>query len=322
MQNIIFIILSLAVLSAQSQDKIPQTEISNGIINARLYLPDARKGYYRGARFDWSGVMPELSYKGHSYFGQWFPTYSPTLHDAIMGPVEAFVPIGYDNAKPGENFLIIGIGMITKPDESKYHFATPYQISNTGSWKVKKGTDQVEFTHKLNDKVYAYVYTKTVQLLKDKPEMVLLHTLKNTGKHTIETNVYNHNFFVMDNQPINQDYVITFPFNLESEDEGDVNLGKLDSNKVVYHKELSADEHLYYKSVQGFGSSASDYDVKIENHKTGAAVRITCDQPISKIVFWSAQKTVCPEPYIHIKVDPGETITWKISYQFYTCDTK
>jgi hypothetical protein len=126
----------------------------------------------------------------------------------------------------------------------------------------------------------------------------------------------------MDNQPISQDFVVTFPFNLESENQGDNNLGRLQDNKVIFHKELIGNEHLFYNSITGFGSSSKDYDIKIENHKTGAAVRITGDQPLSKIVFWSAPKTVCPEPYIHIKANPGETVTWKIIYQFYTCDTK
>src|SRR5215212_1092670 len=67
----------------------PEATITNGLIEARIYLPDAKQGYYRGSRFDWSGVMPELKYEDHSYFGQWFEQYSPTLHDAIMGPVDA-----------------------------------------------------------------------------------------------------------------------------------------------------------------------------------------------------------------------------------------
>src|ERR1700748_1918108 len=75
-----------------SIDSFPQAEISNGIIRARFYLPDTAKGYYRGSRFDWSGVMPALEFKGHSYSGQWFEHYEPTLHDAIMGPVESFDP--------------------------------------------------------------------------------------------------------------------------------------------------------------------------------------------------------------------------------------
>lgn len=47
---------------------------------------------------------------------------------------------------------------------------------------------------------YKYEYHKTIKLTKGKSELVLMHTLKNTGKKTIETTVYNHNFLVIDKQ--------------------------------------------------------------------------------------------------------------------------
>src|SRR5207253_3780731 len=96
---IIVSVLAVFATGAKPIDQFPQAVITNGLIHARLYLPDTTQGYYRGSRFDWSGVIPELEYSGHSYFGQWFEKYSPTLHDAIMGPVEDFYPAGYDEAK-------------------------------------------------------------------------------------------------------------------------------------------------------------------------------------------------------------------------------
>lgn len=315
-------ILTVFATHAQPINPIPQTDITNGLIHARFYLPDAKDGYYRGSRFDWSGVMPQLEYQGHTYFGQWFEKYSPTIHDAIMGPVEAFSPAGYDEVKAGENFLVVGIGMVSKVEEPKYSFVTPYQIVNSGFWKVKKKSDKVEFVQKLTDKEYAYDYKKTVQLIKGKPEMVLTHTLKNTGKRTIVTNVYDHNFFVMDKQPTGPNFVVKFPFNLKSEAPETGQLGKIQDNQIIFLKELSQNDHLFYQSLTGFSDSAKDYDIKIENHKTGAAVRITSDQPLFKIVFWSAQTTLCPEPYIHVKVNPGEEFSWKIFYEFYTVEKK
>jgi hypothetical protein len=302
-------------------ESIPQAEISNGLIKARLYLPDTKAGYYRGSRFDWSGVIPVLEYDGHTYFGQWFEKYSPTLHDAIMGPVDDFYPIGYSDARTGESFLKIGIGMVTKPDEPKYSFANFYPIVNAGEWKVKKKSDRVEFFQKLDDKDYAYEYQKTVLLTKGKPQMVIEHVLKNTSAKLMETTVYNHNFFVLDKQPIGPDVEVTFPFNLTSETPGNEAFGRIQDNKIVFHKTLEKNEHLFYGSLQGFGETANDYDIRIENHRTGAAVRITCDQPLAKIVFWSAPKTVCPEPYIQLSLNPGETFRWNIVYQFYTSDT-
>ncbi len=82
----------------------PEAGISNGAIDAKLYLPDARQGYYRGTRFDWSGVIYSLRYKGHEYFGPWFEKYAPQTHDAIAGPVEEFLThdagLGYADVHP------------------------------------------------------------------------------------------------------------------------------------------------------------------------------------------------------------------------------
>ena len=63
--------------------------------------------------------------------------------------------------------------------------------------------------------------------------------------------------------------------------------------------------------------TAKDYDFRIENRKTGAGVRITGDRPLSKVLFWSARMTVCPEPYIDVSAAPGKESSWTITYEFY-----
>jgi hypothetical protein len=94
MKRIVFLLLIFILfVRAVSLDDVPQAEITNGIIKAKLYLPDAEKGYYRATRFDWSGVMPGLEYKGHQYFDEWNQSpYNPKLNDAIQGPVQEFLP--------------------------------------------------------------------------------------------------------------------------------------------------------------------------------------------------------------------------------------
>ncbi len=321
LKNLIAVFILVLLISGKPAGQYPQAEITNGIIRARLYLPDSKAGFYRGTRFDWAGVIPELDYQGHTYFGKWYSQdHDPAFHDHIAGPVEEFTPIGYDSAKTGETFLKIGVGILVKPEEEKYFFASKYKNVNSGTWKINRKSDQVEFTQKLVDKDYSYEYKKTVQLIKGKPELVLSHSLKNTGKQVLETNVYDHNFFVLDQQPISNDVEVSFPFALASETPAVQPVGKFQDNKITFDRELINNEHLFYRSLTGFSESAKDYDIKIENHKTGAAVRITGDRPLSKIVFWSAPRTVCPEPYIHLMIQPGETVTWKINYQFYTTD--
>jgi hypothetical protein len=160
----IFYLLSGLTFIAMPLIKFPQTEITNGLIRAKIYLPDAEKGYYQGTRFDWSGNMPSLVYSGHEYFVQWFTKYSPEIHDVIMGPVEAFTPLDYMETKPGDSFVIIGVGVLSKPDDKPYTFSRLYPVLNGGKWKVKKQRDQIQFVHELADKDYSYQYEKNIEI--------------------------------------------------------------------------------------------------------------------------------------------------------------
>ncbi|CAN5915492.1 hypothetical protein BH24BAC1_BH24BAC1_35580 [soil metagenome] len=307
------------VLAPLPPADVPQAEISNGLIRAKLYLPDPKKGYYQGTRFDWSGVIYSLEYKGHEYFGQWFDQYDPKIHDAITGPVEEFVPIGYDEGQVGDPFLKIGVGVLRKPEEESYRFSRLYEVVEPGTWKSRKKADRVEFTHELKGPDgYAYLYKKTVRLVKGKPELVLEHTLQNTGKKRISTTAYNHNFFVIDQAPTGPDIRTRFAYDVEAEGQGFGTLAEVRDRQLIYLRELQKGENIYTPGIRGFGPTAKDYHLDIQNLKTGAGVKITSDQPLDKLVFWASSRTSCPEPYIQVQAAPGEEFSWQITYAFYT----
>lgn len=327
------LIVALGILIAAG---FPQAEISNGLVRAKLYLPDPGKGFYRGTRFDWSGVISSLEHKSHNYFGQWFTRYDPKIRDidfdpaangyaagpgsASMGPVEEFATtLGFDEAKAGGTFIKIGVGVLRKTEEPKYDHFFRYEIVDPGKWIVRKGRDWVEFVHELTDASgYAYIYRKTVRLSKDKPELVLEHSLKNSGKRLIETNVYNHNFFVMDNQPSGPDFVIKFPFEMKDarDKQGIV---EVRGKEIVYLREMQKDKDERASIlVGGYSDSAKDYNIRVENRKTGAAVRITADRPLARLMFWSIRTVRSPEAFINVRVEPGSEFKWRISYEFYT----
>ncbi|HEY0246021.1 MAG TPA: hypothetical protein VGC01_10700 [Mucilaginibacter sp.] len=309
----------LCCSSATPFNDPPQSAISNGLISATLYLPDANNGYYQATRFDWSGIIASLEYKGHNFYGQWFEKYAPKTNDAVTGPVESFTPIGYDDAKPGGTFVDIGIGVLRKPVENKYSSFKLYEMVDGGKWTIKTEKDRVQFTQELHDSTgYAYIYTKTVRLVKGKPALVLEHSLKNVGKKAIETDVFDHNFPVIDKQPTGPEMKIAFPFQVTAEGKGWGVLAKTNGNEINFIRELAKGEQVYSAALQGFGPTAKDYDFKIENHKTGAGIRITSDQPLEKLVYWAITTTACPEPYIKINVAPGKEMKWNINYEYYT----
>jgi hypothetical protein len=274
----------------------PEASISNGLIEAKLYLPDASHGFYRATRFDWAGVVSSLKYKNHEFFGQWYDNHNPDVHDAIQGP--------------------IGIGMLRKMSANPYRFSTQGDIANGGSWKVKKKKDRIEFTHTLTDgSGYGYIYKKSLRLVKQKPELILEHSLKNTGRKNISTSTFNHNFFTIDKQPTGPDFTVTLPFAIKNQSAGK-NLIKFEGSQLKYLRELKKGESTMEYPTGFTGDRVEDYDFTVANSKTGASVRITADRPLSDFWYWSVATTLSPEPFIKVEAKPGETYTWNIKYEF------
>lgn len=291
----------------------PQATISNGAVTAKLMLPDAEKGSYRGTRFDWSGIIASLTYKNHEYFGLWFSKEDPKIHDSITGPVEEYLSndagLGYADAKPGETFVRIGVGAVRKPDEKAYRRFETYEIVDLGKRTLRRGKDWIEFGHQLSAAGYAYDYRKTIHL--DKSGFTIVHVLKNTGDKPIDTLVYNHNFFVIDHEVVGPEMVIQFAWTPKP-DKPFANGGEIQGDDVRYTKELQTGETVA-ADLSGFGP----FDMRIENRKSHAGVRITGDQPLTKLYFWSIRTVACPEPYVHISVAPKQQMKWQIKYALY-----
>ena len=298
--------------------QFPQAEISNAQIHAKLYLPDPQSGYYRGTRFDWSGAISSLEWNGHTYFGQWFDRYEATHHDSITGPVEEFLTnskgLGYDETKPGDSFVKIGVGAVRRPDDGPFRQFSTYEITNPGKWTVHQSREKVEFTHELGDTGgYAYLYRKTLRL--DRNRLIIEHRLRNTGRKTISTSVYEHNFFMLDGQPSGPDTVVHFHF--EPHAKADFRgLAEIDGKDLRYLEELQRGQTAA-SDLSGYGESATDNDIRVENTKTGAGVHQTGDHPLSRLYLWSIRTTVCPEAYIDLQVEPGKEVSWQIAYEFY-----
>jgi hypothetical protein len=294
----------------------PAVRISNGLVSAILFMPDAQRGYYRGTRFDWSGAVADLQAGGHSYFGRWFAAYDPKKHDAIPGPVQDYVTgQGFDAAPIGGTFIKIGVGVLRKPAEPIRGFPT-LEIVDGGKWSTRVRGNAVEFVHEVSDPAsgYGYRYIKTVALPPGRKQLTLTHRLESTGKNPIDTEMYDHNFFVLDGQPSGPDVEVRFPWTPEAFNvRGD--MVAVSANKLNYRGPITTPVRMQLK---GFGPTAADHDIRVENRRTGAGVRITADKPLSDFVFWTSPRTTCPEAYIHIHADRGRPMTWQITYDFYS----
>jgi hypothetical protein len=89
---------------AAAEDGYPQHMLTKGPLKLAIYLPDATKGYYRGTRFDWSGLVGQAEKDGHTFFGPWKEKHDPTNPEDADAVAEEFginQPLGYSEAKLG-----------------------------------------------------------------------------------------------------------------------------------------------------------------------------------------------------------------------------
>ncbi|MEI6283225.1 MAG: hypothetical protein WCP82_11025 [Alphaproteobacteria bacterium] len=320
-----------SIIPVTALDSLPHRDISNGIVTAKVYLP-GEGGFYRGTRFDRTGVVAHATFKGHDFGQPWFSSYSPHVRDfvwkngqvtvstvsAAVGPAEDFSPSGYDEAGDGGRFLKIGVGIMTR-DARAYDFVHPYPVVNEGTRGESHTKDSVRLTHRIADKQngIGYSYAKTVRLVPGKAQMTIEHLLTNTGRKDIVSDVYCHNFLTLSTG--DENVAITAPFAIKAERAFTPGAATVEGNTLRYLRGVREGESVT-SPISGFGDKASDYDFTVKNTATGFGQRIRADQPPSRINFWSIRTNVSWEPYIAIRLKPGQTKRWTYTYDYFGPD--
>jgi hypothetical protein len=217
----------------------PSAVISNNEVQLKVYLPDAKKGLYRATRFDWSGVIGSVQYKGHEYFGYWKETHDPMFHEDL---------------------------------------------------------------------------TESIKLKND--GFIISHNLKNTGTKAIETDQFNHNFFMIDGEASGPAFNISFPYAIATSDDTKGFL-EIKDKELYFIRELVDDNNVFV-ALSGYGGEAEDHQVTVVNQKSGAGVTFSVDKPLHRMVFWACATTLSPENSIWISVEPGSEESWNSEYTLFT----
>lgn len=320
---VVLFVITISIVSANSIGEgknYPVEVFKNKFLKVTVLLPDAEHGYYRSTRFDWSGIIAQVEYDGHTYFQEWENyngTITPGNHDPLKagtgtGTVEEFRDApGYEEAKPGDPFLKIGVGVLERADEKPYHWDFPYKVIEPGTWKVRIRKNSIRFIQKIKtDFGYAYRYEKTIILNDNNAELEIIHNLKNTGEKEIHANPYCHNFFQFDGQEIGTDYKIEFPKPIKAIDEFDSRV-TIQYNSLKLNSELSGSDW-----VGGHIDPAEAKTFVLKNSKTKTAVEVVSNVVPGPFYLYLWKLSFCPEPMIELDIQPGEESSWKRSYRF------
>ena len=290
-------------------------EIKNDTLTITLHAPDCEKGYYRGTRFDWAGVFASIEYKGCNYSEPWFESYSPTMHDAVCGPAEEFSPIGLEEVTTGEPFLKIGVGVLEKM-EGVYDRFKLHNILDPGSRTLCVTENSVVFGHFIShENGFGYEYIKEI-VITGESSFSIRHCLKNTGRKSLEGNMYNHNFFTLGLLETGESRQLDFPFKPEGDWRAEYSEVGFTENGIRFTRMLQKGESVFTGNLHsaGNGLTGSPNSFVLRDMRTGRGVQAHCAVPMTKSVFWSNHRIACIEPYIDFCIQPGQAFDFRMDY--------
>jgi hypothetical protein len=161
----------------------PEAQISNGQITAKMYLPDARNGYYRSTRFDWSARSTAAirAMNSTDLVRSIDPKSSTVHHDRISFPaVQRADGTGERIERvPGWNET----NSAGHQQDRRGVLQRPAELTNTlpdvripASGRSRRQRFDRVHAGVVRPECGCHVYRKVARLAKDKLEMVLEHS--------------------------------------------------------------------------------------------------------------------------------------------------
>jgi hypothetical protein len=309
----------IPVVRMTSTTGYPRLVLNNDSMFLTIYKPDAVKGYCRGPRFDWSGIIGRVEYKGHAWYADYAVPHDPLQEPCgTAGEYGIETPVGYNGT---DDFVKIGVGRL-KGTGGTYDFRTLYTIVDPGVWNIVRGKNWLEFTHLLAAvNGYDYDYVKRITLPDGEAVYTIDYYLKNTGTKAIATDHYTHNFTMIDDKTVAGNYRVTFGFppTLQSQTASGPGWGggTTISGKVITIKGTLSGGDFLWATFGGLSNNVSDNSAVVEETGGKAALKIQGDWAPYKYNFWASPRSVCPEPYLTVNLSPGSVLKWRDTYTPY-----
>lgn len=314
------------------------------IRSARLDVEIAQPGtLYTGSRFDWTGYISQITLDGqHTFCAP--ESLEPGKGTGGLGLCNEFgieTAIGYQDARTGEAFPKLGIGLLARSDDSPYNFFKPYELIEPFPLTVETSQDRAVFTlDPLNCRGYAARLRKTISAAQN--ELSIHYELENTGTRALITEEYCHNFMAIDRHSIGPDYQLRLGFKPELEPPGpDMRKSApgwiqilapkfiLDRaaqsmmRKMADSIELKEDrlefraipKSAFYSRLAGFSRSGRD-QFKLVYMPEQISISEMDDFEPMRFAVWGMAHVASAEVFKRIDLDPGQSTAWTRRYTF------
>jgi hypothetical protein len=270
---------------------------------------------YRGARFDWTGFITRVTLDGtHTFCVP--ESYQAGTGTGGIGLCNEFgidQPVGYGEARPGEFFPKLGIGLLRRLDESPYSFACPYEVARPFPVDLEHGVDWARvIVEPVECQGYAVRLVKTFQVAENRLE--ISYSLANTGLRPVVTHEYVHNFIGIDQQPLGPGYLLRFPYPVVVDPQMTSGLDSLTLAGHDVHFSAAAGQGLYFRAQPAGRSEQPQWEMWLQ--ASGVGVREYDDFAPLRVAVWGTAHVLSPEIFVPIDLPPGTSQTWRRRFEF------
>lgn len=271
---------------------------------------------YKSSRFDYSGKITEIKFKGISVAGteQLNAPNQDYLGKGFYNEFGIDSALGYDETKEGDWFHKIGVGLLKKDDEI-YQFNKAYEI-RPAHFSIQTDPDNIVISCKsASVNGYSYFLRKKISLQEN--SFKISYFLENTGDKHIDTTEYNHNFITINNELMGSSYELRFPFELRANSfeeyvnpEGCV---EFTSNSISFDK--NPNEQFFFSKMNGKTSVPAHWELLNHKHKIG--IIETGSFNTKRINLWGWKHVISPELFFEISLKPNEVAEWDRNYKLF-----
>lgn len=269
-----------------------------------------------GVRFDRTGFITQVRLKrsGHTFCTRERPDPGAGTGGAgICGEFGLFTPVGYDGAAVGEPFPKLGVGLLTRLDESGYDFRVSYP-ADYFAIRTEFGAQCAWYAVEPKEcGGYAAKLEKNVRI--EGASLIIDYELRNVGARPIETEEYAHNFLAIDGHGPGPAYRLTFaaPLRLDAmEPVYTPRVADVAERELRLRCELERDIYCAFDIPPG-----AEAGWELVHEPTGAGVRERCASGAVRLAVWGAPHVLSPELFVAVRVMPGERMAWRRVYEFF-----
>lgn len=285
--------------------------LSDGDLVVEVMDPNNPERYNRGARFSPVASVLRAVKNGKDFL------FSPVKHnpekDNAGLPMEFDLsrespPPGFSEAKIGEGYLKIGVGIVRKITKT-YNFFNPGELISPAPTTVTWGKNQADF-EQIFPEFHGYAYTLSAGIRIQSPTIFIRCKLTNTGTKPIVTEQYTHNFFSFDNAPVGPDYEVRFPYDFDVS--GLPPSQKKNGRSLFYLETLSTPLNTTVIPPANFAGPGT---VLTRQTANGQQITATTSLPVTRTFVHANAAYLCPEQFVRISLRPGESLEWTRRYE-------